>query len=101
MRMGHAPSDRIFALQALVGSRHASSDAVKAVIFNACVSDPCPLVRACCIDELCTLGYFAPAFLAYLKGASDDLSPDVRTSARAALRKLSPESGEYGVRNAE
>jgi hypothetical protein len=91
LRTARAPSERIYALRALAGCRHASTDTVKSVLFRACTTDPCGLVRACCIDELCTLGYFDPAFLAHLKNACDDPSEDVRNSAKAALIKMSPQ----------
>jgi hypothetical protein len=90
LRNAMAASERILAMQALAGCRHASSDIVKKVIFQACTSDPCPLVRACCIDELCKLGYYDPAFLNYLKIAYEDPSDDVHESAKEALKKMTP-----------
>jgi hypothetical protein len=90
LRTAPASSQRIYALQALAGCRHASTDAVKKVLFQACTSDPCPLVRACCIDELCKLGYFDPAFLTYLKIAYEDPSEDVHDAAKEALKKMTP-----------
>ncbi len=90
LRNAMAASERIFAMQALAGCRHASSDIVKKVIFQACISDPCPLVRACCIDELCKLGYYDLAFLNYLKIAYEDPSDDVHEAAKEALKKMTP-----------
>ncbi len=90
LRTAPASSERIFALQALAGCRHASTDAVKKVLFQACTSDPCPLVRACCIDELCKLGYYESTFLAYLKIAYEDPSEDVHDAAKEALKKMAP-----------
>jgi hypothetical protein len=90
LRTAQASSERIYALQALAGCRHASSDTVKKVLFLSCTSDPCPLVRACCIDELCKLGYYDPAFLTYLKIAYEDPSEDVHDAAREALKKMTP-----------
>jgi hypothetical protein len=83
-----APSARILAAQALAGGRHGSTDTVKAALFQAATSDPCPMVRASCIDELGKLGYHDPAFLAHLEKSCNDPSEDVRTSAKEALMKL-------------
>jgi hypothetical protein len=91
LRSAHAPSERITAVQALANCRHASSEGVKSVLFGACIADPCPLVRATCIDELCNLGYFNAAFLAYLADACSDPSDQVRASAKTALRKMTPQ----------
>lgn len=91
LRTAHAPSERIIAAQALAGCRHASSEGVKSVLFGACIADPCPLVRATCIDELCNLGYHNVAFLAYLADACTDPSDQVRASAKTAMRKMTPE----------
>lgn len=88
LQSGFAPSERIRAAQSLANGRHGSTDAVKAIIFQACTSDPCALVRACCIDELSKLGYQNPAFHDYLKKAVNDPSEDVRFSAKAAMTKL-------------
>ncbi len=88
LRTARAPSERIYAMRALAGCRHASTDTVKSVIFHTCTTDPCPLVRACCIDELCKLGYFEPAFLAHLNEACDDPAEDVRNAAKEALYKM-------------
>jgi hypothetical protein len=91
MRTARTPSERIFAMRALAGCRHASTDTVKSVLFHTCTSDPCPLVRACCIDELCKLGYYDPAFLAFLNNARYDPSEDVKDAAKVALKKMSPQ----------
>ena len=85
-----APSARILAARALSGGRHCSTDTVKGILFHVVQHDPCPLVRACCIDELCKLGYYDTAFLDHLKKACDDSSEDVRTAARDALLKMTP-----------
>ena len=90
LRDALAPSHRMMAAKGLAEGRHGSSDAVKAVLFHAAKTDPCPAVKACCIEHLCTLGYFDPAFLKHLKMASDDASEEVRTAAKAALVKMSP-----------
>ena len=90
LRTAMAPSQRILSARILAGCRHASSDAVKQVLFKACTTDPCPLVRACCIDELCKLGFYDPAFLAHLHDACADPDDDVRTSAKEALNKMVP-----------
>ena len=90
LQTGLAPSARILAAQALAGGRHGSTDTVKTALFQACTSDPCPMVRASCIDELCKLGYYDPAFLAHLEKACNDPSEDVRTSAKSALAAMTP-----------
>lgn len=82
------PSQRILAAEALANGRHGSSSAVKAMLFNAAKNDPAPVVRACCIENLCKLGYFEPAFLEHLKAACDDPKEDVRDAAKAALAKM-------------
>jgi hypothetical protein len=91
MRTAKAPSERIFALRALANGRHGSTDSVKNLIFRSCVADPCPLVRACCIDELCRLGYYDRAFLAHLEQASTDHNEDVQQAARDAMKKMMPD----------
>jgi hypothetical protein len=78
-------------MRALAGCRHASTDTVKSLLFHSCTSDPCPLVRACCIDELCKLGYYDPVFLTYLKDACNDSSTDVQDAARSALKRMTPQ----------
>ena len=85
-----APSARCTAAKTLAGGRHGSSDAVKAVLFQAARMDPCPQVKACCLDELCKLGYFTPEFVAHVKAACDDADPDVSAAARAAAVKMTP-----------
>ena len=90
LRDAFAPSVRITAAKALADGRHGSTDAVKALLFQAARTDPCPVVKACCIDYLCKLGYFEPAFLKHLGTACNDPSEDVRTSAKAALTKMTP-----------
>jgi HEAT repeats len=91
LRTAAAPSMRVMAAKALAGGRHASSDAVKSILFIACTTDPSPFVRACCIDELCKLGYYDPAFVVHLNKACGDPSEDVRTAAKDALKKMTPE----------
>ena len=90
LRDALAPSHRMIAAKGLAEGRHGSSDAVKAVLFHSAKTDPCSAVKACCIEHLCTLGYFDPAFLKHLKLASEDTSEEVRTAAKAALVKMSP-----------
>jgi hypothetical protein len=88
LRTAWAPSERVQALQSLAGCRHASTETVKSVLFNSCVADPCPLVRACCIDELCKLGYYDPAFLQHLTKACNDPTECVRDAAKEALKRM-------------
>jgi hypothetical protein len=47
-------------------------------------------VKAECIDHLCKLGYYDPAFIRHLKAASEDSSDEVRSAAKAAFMKMSP-----------
>ena len=91
LRTAMAPSMRALAARALSGGRHASSDTVKSILFLACTTDPSPFVRSCCIDELCKLGYFDAAFMAHLHKATGDPSEEVRTAAKDALQKMSPQ----------
>jgi hypothetical protein len=90
LRDALAPSVRETAAKALADGRHGSTPHVKAVLFEAAKTDPCPTVRACCIDQLCKLGCYDPAFQAHVKAACDDPDPDVRQSARAAAMKMTP-----------
>jgi len=85
-----APSARMTAAKGLAEGRHGSTDAVKRLLFHATRTDPCPAVKAACIDHLCKLGYYEPAFLRHLKAACDDPAEDVREAARAALVKMTP-----------
>jgi hypothetical protein len=85
-----APSVRIMAAQALAEGRYCSSDSVKTVLFRAAQADPCPAVKAACIEYLCKLGYFDPRFLRHLKTATMDPSEEVRDAAKAALEKMTP-----------
>jgi hypothetical protein len=85
-----APSQRMLAARGLADGRHGSTDQVKAILFRAAQTDPCPAVKACCIDQLCKLGYYHPAFLEHIKAACDDPDEDVRKSAQAALYKMTP-----------
>jgi hypothetical protein len=91
LRTATAPSVRAMAARALSGGRHASSDTVKEVLYIACTSDPSPFVRACCIDELCKLGYFEPAFISYLTKSCADPSEEVRAAAKESLKKMTPQ----------
>lgn len=84
------PSNRILAAEALANCRHGSSAVVKAMLFDAAKSDPCPAVKACCIEKLCKLGYYEPAFLDHLKAACNDPSEEVRVAAKDALVKMTP-----------
>jgi hypothetical protein len=92
LRTAAAPSVRAMAARALSGGRHASSDTVKEVLFIACTTDPSSFVRACCIEELCKLGYFDPEFMSHLHKACADQSEEVRMAAREALKKMTPDS---------
>jgi len=83
-----APSQRILAVESLADGRHGSSDQVKAILFQVAQSDLCPAVRACAIEKLSGLGYCQPAFVEYLKTASEDRSDEVKEAARAATQKL-------------
>jgi hypothetical protein len=85
-----APSARITAVKSLAGGRHGSSNEVKAILFNTAKTDPCPQVKACCIEELCKLGYFTPEFVSHVKTACNDENDDVKAAANAALVKMTP-----------
>jgi hypothetical protein len=85
-----SPSARLMAARALAQGRHASSDDVKAVLFQAAKADPYPAVRADCIGYLCKLGYFNPAFVDFVRAACSDASEEVRTAAKAAIGKSTP-----------
>ena len=85
-----APSARITAVKSLAGGRHGSTDQVKAAIFQTAKADPCPAVKACCIEELCKLGYFTPDFVAHVKAACADENDEVKAAAKAALVKMTP-----------
>lgn len=91
LRTAVAPSMRALSARALSGGRHASSETVKSILFMACTSDPSPFVRACCIDELVKLGYYDGLFMAHLHKATGDPSEEVRTAAKEALLKMSPQ----------
>lgn len=91
LRGARAPSDRIYAAWSLAGSRYASDDAVKLVLFRSCTTDPCPLVRACCIDELSKLGYCTREFKNYLEIACGDESEEVKKAAKKAVIKMTPQ----------
>lgn len=90
LEKGVAPSQRAVAARALGGCRHGSSDTVKMTIFRAAQNDPNPMVRAVCIEELCKLGYFEPAFELYLTKACEDANDEVRGAARAAMKQMAP-----------
>jgi hypothetical protein len=83
-----APSARLTAAKGLADCRHASSDGVKAVLFQAAQMDPCAEVRAACIEHLCKLGYFSPHFLGYIQSACEDVNPMVSAAAKAACAKM-------------
>ena len=83
-----APSARLIAAKGLAEGRHASSDGVKAVLFQAAQMDPCAEVRAACIDHLCKLGYFNPHFLGYIQTACEDADPMVSAAAKTACAKM-------------
>jgi hypothetical protein len=83
-----APSARLTAAKGLADGRHASTDGVKGVLFQAAQLDPCGEVRAACITHLCELGYFSSPFLGYIQAACADADPMVRAAARAACEKM-------------
>ena len=85
-----SPAARMTAAKALADGRHGSTDEVKGILFQSALADPCPEVRACCIEHLCRLGYYNPDFIGYLKTAVNDGSEDVRDAAKAALEKMTP-----------
>jgi HEAT repeat protein len=91
LRTAVAPSMRVMAAKALSCGRHASTETVKSILFIACTTDPSPFVRACCIDELCKLGYYDAAFMEHLYKACSDSSEEVRTAAKDALKKMTPQ----------
>ena len=84
------PSDRMTAARGLADGRHGSTSTVKIILFQTAQTDPCPAVRACCIDQLSRLGYQDAAFLEHIKVSSTDANEDVATSARNALHQLTP-----------
>jgi hypothetical protein len=84
------PSERMLAARALADGRHGSTDHVKALLFQAMKTDPCPAVKACCIEQLCKLGYYNPAFLDHLRTSWDDADEDIRRAARVSLYKMTP-----------
>jgi hypothetical protein len=92
LRDALAPSERLTAARALSQCRHASSDDVKALLFHAAKTDPCPAVRAACVDHLCALGFFHPAFLAHIRAActNPSESDEVRESAKMAMLRMTP-----------
>ena len=90
LRDALAPSARITAAKALAEGRYGSANATKSVLFHAAQHDPCPAVKACCIEHLSKLGYFDPAFMTHLKACGDDASAEVRTAAMAAMVKMAP-----------
>ena len=52
---------------------------------------PCPAVKACCIEELCKLGYFTPDFVAHVKAACAD---ENLVAAMWSGRKRPPDNGD-------
>ncbi|WP_439620644.1 HEAT repeat domain-containing protein [Gemmata sp.] len=90
LEKGVAPSQRAMAARALGGCRHGSTDTVKMTIFRAAQNDPNPMVRAVCIEELCKLGYFEPAFELHLTKACEDANDEVRGAAKAAMKQMYP-----------
>ena len=89
LRTAAAPSVR--AMAAKRSRAAAMPNAVKSILFIACTTDPSPFVRACCIDELCKLGYFDPNFMAHLHKSCADPSEEVRAAAKEALKKMMPQ----------
>jgi hypothetical protein len=49
------------------------------------------MVRVVSIEELCKLGYYDSAFMAFLTKACDDPSPEVKTAAKDAMMKMTPQ----------
>lgn len=84
------PTERMIAARALADGRHGSTDTVKALLYQALQTDPCPAVQACCIEQLCKLGYYKPEFLQHLRASWDAADEDVRRAARVALVKMTP-----------
>lgn len=84
------PSERMLAARSLADGRHGSSDQVKAILFKAAQTDLCPAVKACCIEQLCKLGYYHPAFIEHLKAACADPAEEVQKAARESLYKMTP-----------
>jgi hypothetical protein len=85
-----APSARLTAAMALAQCRHASTDYVKTTLFQAAKTDPCPAVRAACIEHLSKLGYYHPDFVVFVKASCDDQSDEIRAAAKAAQLKMMP-----------
>jgi hypothetical protein len=88
LKDGLAPSSRALAARAMAGGRHGSTGTVKRMLFDAAQHDPCPMVRAVCIEELCKLGYYDPAFMAFVEKACDDKSDEVKAAAKAAAAQM-------------
>jgi hypothetical protein len=78
-------------VRALAGCRHGSTDTVKSIIFHYAQNDLSPVVRGVSIEELCKLGYYDSAFMAFLSKAADDPSPEVKSAAKNALTKMTPQ----------
>jgi hypothetical protein len=90
LRSAEAPSKRALAARAMAGGPHGSGATVKSMLLGAAQDDPCAMVRAVCIEELCKLGCQDAAFLALLKKACDDPSADVSAAAKDAMGKMAP-----------
>ena len=84
-----APSQRALAARSLSRCGEGSSVAVKSFLLNSAKCDPCGMVRAVCIEELCKLGCKDAEFVAFLKKACTDSSSDVCTAAKDAMAKMS------------
>lgn len=81
---------RVIAAKGLAEGRHGSTDHVKGLLFEAAKTDPVGAVRAKCIDHLCRLGFYDPAFILFVGRACGDPDPEVRAAARATILKLTP-----------
>jgi hypothetical protein len=90
LESGSAPSKRATAARCLAGGRHGSTDEVKAALFRAAQSDGSGMVRAVCIEELCKLGYYDSAFMAYLTKAATDTNEEVRLASKIAMTRMTP-----------
>lgn len=90
LRTALTPTKRMTAAECLANGRHGSTDGVKGLLFQSAQHDPCPAVRACCIEQLAKLGYQTPAFTEFLKTAGEDKSAEVKEAARDAVKKLAP-----------
>jgi hypothetical protein len=85
-----APSERALAIRAMTRGRYGASETVTGIVFRSAQNDPCPMVRAVCIDELRTLGYHDAAFVTFLQKMSADSPNEVKIAAKNALDAMTP-----------